>query len=313
MLEARQNGGGTPLVVQNSCGETIYPAVLTQSGTGPGTGGFQLSPGSSRTLSVGKSWQGRVWGRTNCSFNGGGGGSGPACTTGDCGSTVSCQGAVSYVHSSSRISETDPLKGLGPVSLAEFTLDTGSGQTFYDISLVDGYNLPLAITLQSLGNSSFNAVPPNLTNPSCVGSAGGLAAQGFNPYGGGQTFLGTNSSDPLPFESKNTADFVSRWCPSDLEVDPLKAPSSGVYNYPDGNVQRPAFDPCFSACAKYHQAQDCCTGSFDSPGACQPSAYSKAAKAVCPDAYSYGKSTYFPHFLLLLILGQLSMIKHQLS
>ena len=95
ILGTRQNGGGVPLIVRNGCGETIYPAIITQSGNGPGTGGFQLNPGDSRTLSVDKAWQGRVWGRTNCSFNGGGGGSGgPACSTGDCGSTLSCQGAV---------------------------------------------------------------------------------------------------------------------------------------------------------------------------------------------------------------------------
>ena len=180
-------------------------------------------------------------------------------------------------------------QGEGPVSLAEFTLDTGSGQTFYDISLVDGYNLPLAVTLQPLGNSSFTAVPPNLTNPSCVATVGNLAPQGFNPYGGGQTFLGTNSSSPLPFENKVSAGQVSQWCPSNLEVSPLTKPAGGVYNYPDGNVQRPGFDPCFSACAKFHQPQDCCTGSFGSPSSCQPSPYSKAAKSVCPDAYSYGE------------------------
>ena len=175
------------------------------------------------------------------------------------------------------------------MSLAEFTLDTGSGQTFYDISLVDGYNLPLAIQLQPHGNKSLTSIPQNLTNPSCVGTASNLAAQGFNPYGGGQTFLGTSSTDPLPFETMNTASEVSQWCPSQLEVDPLKSPSNGVYNYPDGSVQRPAFDPCFSACAKNHDPQDCCTGSYDSPGSCQPSPYSKAAKSICPDAYSYGK------------------------
>ena len=94
-LERRQGGGGPPLIVANQCSETIYPGILTQSGTGPGTGGFELSPGSSRTLSVSKGWQGRVWGRTNCSFANGGGSSGPACSTGDCGG-VSCQGTVRF-------------------------------------------------------------------------------------------------------------------------------------------------------------------------------------------------------------------------
>ena len=92
-----------PLVVTNKCGETIYPAILTQSGTGPGTTGFKLSPGGSQNLAVSADWQGRVWGRTNCSFNsagtgpdhaGGVNGNGAACLTGDCGGTVQCQLAV---------------------------------------------------------------------------------------------------------------------------------------------------------------------------------------------------------------------------
>ena len=175
------------------------------------------------------------------------------------------------------------------MSLAEFTLDSGSGQAFYDISLVDGYNLPIAIVMQALGNGSFTSVSPNVTNPSCVGTASDLAPQGFNPYGGGQMFLGTNSSCPLPFENMGTVSKVAEWCPSNLESQPLTAPSNHVYNYPDGSVQRPSFDPCLSACAKNHAPQDCCTGAFGSPSSCQPSSYSRAAKAVCPDAYSYGE------------------------
>ena len=58
-----------PLAVTNNCAETIYPAILTQSGTGPSTSGFQLNPGASQKLTVSADWQGRVWGRTNCSFN----------------------------------------------------------------------------------------------------------------------------------------------------------------------------------------------------------------------------------------------------
>lgn len=180
-----------------------------------------------------------------------------------------------------------------PVSLAEFTLDAGDGQTYYDISLVDGYNLPLAIVLQSLGNSSFDEVPPNLTNPSCVGTAGLLASQNFDPYSNGD-FLGTNSSNPLPFDTNVTDSDVADWCPWDLQVNAPSGPSNGVYTYPDTNVDRPAFDPCYSACAKYNDDADCCTGSHGSPGSCYPSDYSKAAKSICPDAYSYGGSLALP-------------------
>lgn len=99
LLEQRQYTG-TPIIITNKCEDTIYPGLLTQSGMGPGTGGFELTSGSSRTLSVGNAWQGRVWGRTNCSFNGAGTGpaertnNGRACTTGDCGGIIDCKGTV---------------------------------------------------------------------------------------------------------------------------------------------------------------------------------------------------------------------------
>ena len=101
------------------------------------------------------------------------------------------------------------------MTLAEFTLDGGSDQTFYDISIVDGYNLPMAITL--IGNANL---PPNQGNPSCVGTAGQLASTPFNPYSNNQQFLGTNSSAPLPFESKVTSNQVAMWCPWDLQKSP---------------------------------------------------------------------------------------------
>lgn len=99
----RQRDDSVPLVVSNQCPETIYPGILTQSGSDPGTGGFKLSTGETKNLTVGSDWQGRVWGRTNCSFNsdgsgpsntGGNNGGGSACGSGDCGGVVNCKLAV---------------------------------------------------------------------------------------------------------------------------------------------------------------------------------------------------------------------------
>lgn len=87
----RPRVANTPLIITNQCGDTIYPATLTQSGTGPGTGGFRLDSGSSQTFSVSENWQGRVWGRTNCTFNAQGRGQ---CITGDCGQILNCFGTV---------------------------------------------------------------------------------------------------------------------------------------------------------------------------------------------------------------------------
>ncbi|KAF2119933.1 thaumatin family protein [Lophiotrema nucula] len=265
----------TPLLVTNNCPETIYPGISTQSGDGPKENGFKLDPGEMKNQTVSEDWQGRVWGRTNCSFNDEGtapkDGGPKACRTGDCNGIVNCI-----------------VGGDVPVSLAEFTLDAGDGHTYYDISLVDGYNIPMAIVLQPLQNASLDDIPPNLTNPSCQGTFGLLREKGYDPYTSGyQWFLRTNSSYPLPFDQDVDDKQISRWCPWDLQQQPPEKPGDGVYPYPDDNIQRPAFNPCYSACAKNNKPEDCCTGDHSSPSTCQPSDYSKAVKKVCPDAYSY--------------------------
>ena len=176
------------------------------------------------------------------------------------------------------------------MTLAEFTLATSSGQTFYDISLVDGYNLPLAIVslYPESENSSLTQIPPNLTNPICIGTAALLTSQDDTS----DSNSGTNSSYPIPLDQSISISDVASWCPWKLQVNIPTVPADGVYSYPDTTIQRPAFDPCFSACAKSGKAADCCTGSYDSPSTCKPSSYSTAAKSVCPDAYSYGTFYY---------------------
>lgn len=89
-----------PLIISSNCAETIYPAILTQSGTGPNRSGFRLETGDSVAQNVSADWRGRVWGRTNCTFNEDGtvpasSQGGAPCSSGDCGSFIECQGAVS--------------------------------------------------------------------------------------------------------------------------------------------------------------------------------------------------------------------------
>jgi hypothetical protein len=98
-IVAPRTTNNIPLKITNNCAENIWPALASQAGTGPNTGGFQLKPGTSNSLLVGGDWQGRVWGRTNCSFNADGSGAsningnnggGQACQTGDCNGVESC-------------------------------------------------------------------------------------------------------------------------------------------------------------------------------------------------------------------------------
>ena len=134
------------------------------------------------------------------------------------------------------------------------------------------------------GNPSLEEIPPNLTNPVCIGTAALLAAEGSTA----DMWLGTNASFPIPLDQSVTIAQVQRWCPWDLQLSPPTKPGDGVYPYPDDNIQRPLFNPCYSACAKYNHPSDCCTGHYDDPNICKPSLYSTDAKQVCPDAYSFG-------------------------
>ncbi|XP_056643862.1 uncharacterized protein LOC130449844 [Diorhabda sublineata] len=86
-------------------------------------GGFKLAQGASKTVSASENWAGRFWGRTYCDD------ASNHCLTGDCGNKVECAGAG----------------GTPPVSLAEITLKGSGGLDFYDISLVDGFNIPISI------------------------------------------------------------------------------------------------------------------------------------------------------------------------
>ncbi|XP_057851211.1 pathogenesis-related thaumatin-like protein 3.5 [Cryptomeria japonica] len=117
---------GTVFRVENNCDETVWPGILpgnTSSEDGE-QGGFTLKRGEWKELHPPPNWSGRLWGRTGCKFDSGGQGS---CETGDCGNVLQCNGAG----------------GNPPVTLVELTLR--DVRDFYDVSMVDGYNLPVSV------------------------------------------------------------------------------------------------------------------------------------------------------------------------
>ncbi|XP_043719564.1 thaumatin-like protein 1b [Telopea speciosissima] len=121
---------------KNNCRYTVWPGTLTGAGsTQLSSTGFKLDSGESSSLVAQPPWSGRFWGRTLCSttttnsFK---------CATGDCASgDIACKGAGA----------------IPPAALIEFTLAINGSNDFYDISLVDGFNLPMSVTPQG-GNSS---------------------------------------------------------------------------------------------------------------------------------------------------------------
>ncbi|XP_042475829.1 protein P21-like [Macadamia integrifolia] len=120
----------TNFEVTNQCSYTVWAASTP-------SGGKQLKPGETWNIinmtTTGTS--GRIWGRTNCSFNASGNGS---CETGDCDNQFECR---SY--------------GATPVTLAEFSLNQYNNLDYYDLSLVDGFNIPMEI---SPNNSNCRSV-----------------------------------------------------------------------------------------------------------------------------------------------------------
>ncbi|GAV82917.1 Thaumatin domain-containing protein [Cephalotus follicularis] len=102
--------------IQNNCSYTIWAAA---------------NPGGGRQLKTSQTWvintdpnfrdKGRIWARTNCVNN--------VCESGDCGGVLYC---VS--------------NGATPETLAEYAFNQTQNLDFLDISLVDGFNVPMEFT-----------------------------------------------------------------------------------------------------------------------------------------------------------------------
>lgn len=138
-----RSGVATPgkrtITLVNRLSQTIWPAIAADPKHPVEATGWVLKPGASLSFSIPDHWDVRLWARTGCSFDAAGNGH---CTTGDrgrfqCGSTW----------------------GEFPSTLAEFNLNAWNGLDFYDVSLVEGNNLPMWIN--SYGGSSQDKIDAN--------------------------------------------------------------------------------------------------------------------------------------------------------
>ncbi|KNA13180.1 hypothetical protein SOVF_119100 [Spinacia oleracea] len=123
-------GAATTFTVENNCNYTVWPVIQTASMDN----GFSLLSGESKVvnnISATQAPSGQLWGRTLCSTNRLTGNF--SCLTGDCGSgKMDCQGMTST----------------SPTTLIDFSTSKQINQDFYDVSVVDGYNIPVAVSPQ---------------------------------------------------------------------------------------------------------------------------------------------------------------------
>ncbi|MDN3351327.1 thaumatin family protein [Actinomadura sp. DC4] len=140
-----RRAGERLLTLVNRTARTIWPAVANDPKHHLAATGWRLEPGARVSVVLPAHWDARVWGRTGCSFDSAGRGH---CVTGDCGGRFQCGSRW----------------GALPATLGEFNLDAWQDMDFYDVSLVDGSNLPMYI-------NHTGGTPDKISSTGCV-SAG---------------------------------------------------------------------------------------------------------------------------------------------
>ena len=107
----------------------IWPGLLVTAGhLTPKNGSFHLYSGEEVVFEVRERWSRRVWRRQGCCFDEETGKC--SCQTGDC---------VGLLH-------YQCIGGVHPVTVVEMTFgNSKSNLHYYDVSLVDGFNLPVSM------------------------------------------------------------------------------------------------------------------------------------------------------------------------
>lgn len=115
--------------MHNKCRFPIWPATAPNNGYPVlADGGFYLPSGHTRRIIVRWKWTGRLWARTGCNFASN---CNRACQTSDCDGRLQCNGLI----------------GTPPATLVQISVQADQTKpNFYDVSLVDGYNLPVSVS-----------------------------------------------------------------------------------------------------------------------------------------------------------------------
>ena len=240
----------------------------------PGGGGWQVDAGQTVVEQLPPSWGGRFWPRTQCAaFNTTGT---PACATGDCAGRLGCAVGVG---------------GTPPATLAEFTMATPPANDFYDVSNVDGANIPVSIAPLA-GTFTSAGVDPSYdcTVPGCTTGCGAAQACPWN----------LDTTCPAELKLLVGGQYVGcRSANQVCAVDPTNA-TLDCANERDLYACEPGGPNAVSgSCYSQNATATCCGCPPWSPaGACKahdtkweppalPGKYAQVFKTACPTAYSF--------------------------
>ncbi|KAJ6479703.1 thaumatin [Mycena sanguinolenta] len=191
------------MTVYNACPFTIWPALFTSNGGRPSQAtGWSADSFTAVSFQVAEDWNGRIWARRDCDFSSNPGPN--SCLDGGCVGGLEC--------------DVNTGTGVPPATLAEFNFN-GGGSDFYDVSLVDGYNLPMRID-NNVG-CSVASCPVDL-GPNCPAAQRG-------PYDSSGFPVGCKSACTVDALNGNAGDSPN--CCSGSHDTPATCPPSGVTNY----------------------------------------------------------------------------------
>ncbi|KAJ3982034.1 thaumatin [Lentinula detonsa] len=138
--------------VTNNCDYTVWPGMFTNLLVGTAVpdqaNGWEQAAGATVSFTVPDNWtSGRIWGRTECDFTTV---QGPtSCATGGCNGGLVCDASTGT--------------GVPPATVAEWTLSGAQDLDYYDVSIVDGFNVPIAVTVSDTSCSTASC-PANLNS-----------------------------------------------------------------------------------------------------------------------------------------------------
>ncbi|KAJ7685507.1 thaumatin [Mycena polygramma] len=191
------------MTVYNACPFTIWPALFTSAGGHPSQPtGWEAPSFTKVQFDVPSDWDGRIWGRRNCDFSTNAGPN--SCLDGGCNGGLLC--------------DVNTGTGVPPATLAEFNFN-GGGSDWLDVSLVDGYNLPMRID-NNVG-CPIPSCPVDLA-PNCPGNQKG-------PFDSNGSAVGCQTACTIDALAGNTVNNPN--CCTGTHGTQATCPSSGVTNY----------------------------------------------------------------------------------